>query len=524
MREEVQNALLGCTFPSLRMPGNQNQASVTSHFQLHFNNELPEIIFTGNIVEPKGNTPVQVFLTDTDKRTITSGPLSTLKIEFLVLGGDFGDEEQRNWTEEEFNKFVLIERTGKGPLLKGNRFITLKDGVGNLPSISFTDNSKWTRTQKFRLGARVFQNNLVEERIQEAISEAFSVNDHRGEYNMKHDIPLLEDEVWRLKIIRKDGTYHRKLEDLGIKTVRDFLKLLVMDQDQLCRILFDKKGTNKRWTTIVQHAWKCDLGHKLYSYIVPEEQALLVFNSVLQVIGAGFRDHAWKLLSQLSESQQDLVSRLKRIAYRNQNAIVEMNDPTNSHLLFPSAQLATCIPESYPSNICCSGVQTSHEGPWNSSVPVRIEDSKQACFSMGGCQIDGVFHGEPCPTTNSCSMDGVFDRNNGFYRIESCGDLIPRQNIPRRKWVKLKVTAKLWASIRKHMSARSSARVQQAKWFRLITALKFGLWCKTLAAARREAGRNMYQSPIRIDQVANSLWPPTSPTSYIDYSIWDDPY
>jgi len=40
---------------------------------------------------------------------------------------------------------------------------------------------------------------------------------------------MLDDEVWRLEKIGKDGAFNRKLSSQGIKTVQEFLKLAVVD-------------------------------------------------------------------------------------------------------------------------------------------------------------------------------------------------------------------------------------------------------------------------------------------------------
>ncbi|TXG65229.1 hypothetical protein EZV62_006504 [Acer yangbiense] len=95
--------------------------------------------------------------------------------QILVPNGDFGFEDKENWTEQEFNAKVVHEREGKRPLVTGEPNITLRDGVGIINDISFTDNSSWIKCQKFRLGARVVQSIGGQVRIKEAISEAFVV-------------------------------------------------------------------------------------------------------------------------------------------------------------------------------------------------------------------------------------------------------------------------------------------------------------------------------------------------------------
>lgn len=52
----------------------------------------------------------------------------------------------------------------------------------------------------------------------------------------KHHPPKLEDDVWRLEKIGKDGAFHKKLLEVGIKTVQDFLKLSVIDVSKLRKV------------------------------------------------------------------------------------------------------------------------------------------------------------------------------------------------------------------------------------------------------------------------------------------------
>lgn len=49
----------------------------------------------------------------------------------------------------------------------------------------------------------------------------------------KHYPPALNDEVWRLDRIGKDGAFHKRLNQAGIFTVEDFLRLVVMDPQKL---------------------------------------------------------------------------------------------------------------------------------------------------------------------------------------------------------------------------------------------------------------------------------------------------
>ena len=105
-----------------------------------------------------------------------------LKIEVVVLDGDFPSNGSSNWTSEEFDSNIVKERTGKRPLLAGDCLtVTLRDGFAPIGEIEFTDNSSWIRSRKFRLGARVAPGSYQGVKIREAITEAFVVKDHRGE-------------------------------------------------------------------------------------------------------------------------------------------------------------------------------------------------------------------------------------------------------------------------------------------------------------------------------------------------------
>ncbi|KAJ8493001.1 hypothetical protein OPV22_014722 [Ensete ventricosum] len=70
-------------------------------------------------------------------------------------------------------------------------------------------------------------------RIKEAITESFLVLDHRSKFNQKSDPPSLDHGVWRLVNIGRNGAFHRRPDAAGIKTVHDFLKLAVVDQQCL---------------------------------------------------------------------------------------------------------------------------------------------------------------------------------------------------------------------------------------------------------------------------------------------------
>lgn len=54
----------------------------------------------------------------------------------------------------------------------------------------------------------------------------------------KHHPPGLEDEIWRLESIGKDGPYQKKLNEENIRTVGDFLFSYFKDSKKLQKVSF----------------------------------------------------------------------------------------------------------------------------------------------------------------------------------------------------------------------------------------------------------------------------------------------
>ena len=139
-------------------------------------------LFTGGKVEGEQGAAIHVVLIDASTGVVvTSGPEASVKLDVVVLEGDFNNEDEEDWTQEEFESHVVKEREGKRPLLTGDLQVTLKEGVGTLGELTFTDNSSWIRSRKFRLGLKVASGFCEGIHIREAKTEAFTVKDHRGE-------------------------------------------------------------------------------------------------------------------------------------------------------------------------------------------------------------------------------------------------------------------------------------------------------------------------------------------------------
>lgn len=162
--------------------GKQIYPSTSTSLELQFTSKLSLPIFTGTKIEGEDCPVLNVSLVDAfTGRVVTSGPESSIKVEIVVLEGDFEGNEDENWTFKEFQDNVVREREGKRPLLTGDVLLNLNEGTGALGDLVFTDNSSWTRSRKFRLGARVGDGYFGERRVKEAKTEAFVVKDHRGE-------------------------------------------------------------------------------------------------------------------------------------------------------------------------------------------------------------------------------------------------------------------------------------------------------------------------------------------------------
>ena len=143
---------------------------------------MPPHLFTGGKVEGEQGAPILVVLLDANTGSVVqTGPESAAKLIVVVLEGDFNEESEDDWTKEHFESHEVKEREGKRPLLTGDLQVTLKEGIGTLGDLTFTDNSSWIRSRKFRLGVKFAPGYCEDVHIREAKTEAFAVKDHRGE-------------------------------------------------------------------------------------------------------------------------------------------------------------------------------------------------------------------------------------------------------------------------------------------------------------------------------------------------------
>ncbi|XP_076912443.1 calmodulin-binding protein 60 B-like [Bidens hawaiensis] len=323
--EEVERALakLGPAKINGRVSPKRIEGPDGSDLQLHFRSKLSLPLFTGGKVEGERGAAIHVVLIDANTgHLVTTGPESSVKLDIVVLEGDFNNEDEEGWTQEEFETHVVKEREGKRPLLSGELQVQLKEGVGTLGELSFTDNSSWIRSRKFRLGLKVASGYSEGIRVREAKTDAFTVKDHRGELYKKHYPPALTDEVWRLEKIGKDGSFHKKLNKANIFSVEDFLRLVVRDPKKLRNIL-GSGMSNKMWDVLVEHAKTCILSPKLYVYYSDEMRNIgVVFNHIYELSGLVADGHYYST-DALTDNQKVFVDTLMKKAYDNWMQVVE---------------------------------------------------------------------------------------------------------------------------------------------------------------------------------------------------------
>ncbi|KAF0887776.1 hypothetical protein E2562_004003 [Oryza meyeriana var. granulata] len=267
-----------------RTLADQNQPP---RYKLRFTNCLSNEVFTKKGICDVNGEPLKISVDVSNQKEAISRRLLSAKIRVVVLDGDFNKNDQECWTSDEFTNHIVRPRDKVGAVLTGELELRLKNGEAYLHDATFVDNSKFTRSGKFRLGVMVIDD--LGERVQEGITEPFVVKDRRGEGSKKHEIPSLDDDVWRLKKISKDGVFHEALKGSSILNVKDFLRLYYTDEQALRKILV--KATDKIWTTIVDHAKKCDPGRELYYFFMENHNVVLFFNSVYQIVGVKQGDH-----------------------------------------------------------------------------------------------------------------------------------------------------------------------------------------------------------------------------------------
>ncbi|XP_062192404.1 protein SAR DEFICIENT 1-like [Phragmites australis] len=324
VREEIQNIFSQHDYIPLRsLPLRIQETEVSPPLKLVFVKRLKLPIFTNNKLVDVTNNAIEIQLKDTRTNYLITPPDSHLgssvRLEVLVLDGDFCCEDGDGWTADQFNAAIVKAREGKRPLLVGTLNVLMSNqGVAVIDDVFFTDNSSWIRSRKFRIGVRTMPASYCGPRIQEAVSESFTVKDHRGELYKKHFPPSLTDDVWRLKNIGKDGPIDKRLESEGIKNVQDFLKLNTIDPDKLRALVV---MSDNKWRATLNHAKMCDTGGKCY--VFKTAGCDITFNPIGEVLAARIGDQTCPL-HELQPQQMFQVKQLAIQAYQQWDQLEEM--------------------------------------------------------------------------------------------------------------------------------------------------------------------------------------------------------
>ncbi|KAF8112599.1 hypothetical protein N665_0063s0085 [Sinapis alba] len=428
--------------------------SESRKLQLKFLNNLSLPVFTSARIEGDEGQAIRIGLIDPSTgKIVTSGPASSAKVEICVVEGDF--ESSRGWTAEDFRNNIVKEREGKKPLLNGNVFAVLNDGICVMDEISFTDNSSWTRSRKFRVGVRmVDQFEFVT--VREAITESFVVRDHRGELYRKHHPPSLFDEVWRLEKIGKDGAFHKRLTYSNIITVKDFLTHFHLNSPKLRQIL----GTgmsSKMWEITLDHARSCVLDNSVHVYQPHgfQKETAVVFNVVAQVLGL-LVDFQYIPAEKLSEIEKAQAEEMVLAALSHLNEVISYDDESSmmrNFLNVPSSQTSVEIDYSGLSLTSLDGygfvsnLHNTAEGSGQYSDDVDMEVTPQGLyddFNLWNCpQIIGLE--EPQSDLQS-ALDGFMSEKN-----------VVVGKAHSRRWTKLFSVSK-WLSVFKNVTVRKNLK------------------------------------------------------------------
>ncbi|RWR75327.1 calmodulin-binding protein 60 B-like protein [Cinnamomum micranthum f. kanehirae] len=234
---------------------------------------------------------------------VAFGAESSMKLDVVVLDGDFGKEDSDDWTRDHFDSKRKQSRKGKGLLLEGDLQLPLEGGVGSSGEFSFTDISTCRRSGKFRLGFEVasgFYNGI---RVREAITAPFEVKPPRKESKEKHVPRALDDDVCTLMGIGKNEAFHQNLNNAGIFKVEDFLWKLGLDPEGLRKIV-GKTMSEKKWETLGDHAKESVPSGKYHVYYADDTENFGVVFKNMSELYVLIEDGKYYSAETLSDSQK----------------------------------------------------------------------------------------------------------------------------------------------------------------------------------------------------------------------------
>ncbi|PWA71047.1 Calmodulin binding protein-like protein [Artemisia annua] len=392
--------------------------------QLQFRTRMPPHLFTGGKVEGEQGAAIHVVLLDaTTGNVVQTGPDSASKLNVVVLEGDFNEEVDENWSVDQFESHEVKAREGKRPLLTGELQVTLNEGVGTLGDLTFTDNSSWIRSRKFRLGLKVASGYCVGIRIREAKTEAFAVKDHRGEWS-------------------------------GM--------------------------SNRMWENTVEHAKTCVLGGKLYVYYADLSHTTgAIFNHIYELRGL-IADGQFVPLESLTHNQKLSVDSLVKRAYENWNRVIEYDGKVLSALTFPSPPAHNTIEYPFINTDPNVSVSTSSHTDYGSNEP-SFDGSADWSDPQGHGFGDSFSEEVRLRSSEMLETDdmqkllrsfgvGATGPTYGLYDNDSYG-----YNVPHEPEV---------GPVYAQGPGRSSGKAVVG-WLKLKAALRWGIFIRKKAAERR---------------------------------------
>uniref|UniRef100_M1C9R4 Calmodulin binding protein n=2 Tax=Solanum tuberosum TaxID=4113 RepID=M1C9R4_SOLTU len=296
--------------------------------RLKFSHEVAPMVFTGECIFPNG-TKLELVDAVTGQQ-VRHGPPASAQVEIFVLNDD------ENWTIEELNSHIVMQKGGGTSRCDKNPYLRLEGGVVSVNEIKFKHTAKhMKKSNGVKLRARV----VDQPEVIEAVTGPFTVKDKRSKSKKRYP-PSPTDDVWRLEHIYKNGAFHKRLTENGIKTVEDFL-IELKNNPQRLRHILGKSMSENYWIKATTHAKTCNLdGRKyLYHHLETEQKFTVVFNVAGQVmwLDSGCGLHHFKMLS---ESHKAYAHKLVETAFTNWENVEKFNNeiPFMDHLS-PSLEL-----------------------------------------------------------------------------------------------------------------------------------------------------------------------------------------
>ncbi|KAM3372269.1 hypothetical protein ACQJBY_019253 [Aegilops geniculata] len=175
-----------------KIPRRKGQSQLP-RYKLRFMNDLPQQVYTvpakkrKQAFTEKGicastGDPIKISVEDNSGEMNSCRRLLSAMIKVVVLHGDFNVGNKDCWTLEDFTSHIVGQWDRAGPVLTGELELRLKNGEAQLCDANFIRGSKFVSSRKFRLGVMVVDE--LGERVQEGITEPFTVKDRREEFRI----------------------------------------------------------------------------------------------------------------------------------------------------------------------------------------------------------------------------------------------------------------------------------------------------------------------------------------------------